>query len=271
MAHLGEEIAAYVDGQLSPEATIKADAHFARCERCRVSLEQQRALKERIGGFTNPAPPPTLLASLEEVPTSPGRTYSLLPSAVGTAMVLVGASLIVVAAAYAMAPTTRAADPVRPAFDRFATLASSVSTPRRHLSSADMDELDESGWPSQSRLGPGFVRVDGHLHDNHEVVAQVYVGHGESVLLFEQVGILDDAAMRSFERHLVADRLVWVREGRPRIVTWDSDGMIYTVVSNLPDQRLGQFLEDLPAPPKEPTALDRVRSGLVRMSSLTSP
>ena len=267
MAHLGEDIAAYVDGQLSPESAIKADAHFARCERCRRSLEQQRALKERIGGFTNPPPPPTLLASLEDVPTSPERHYSLLPSTLGAAMVLVGASLIVVATAYAMAPTTRAADPVQPAFDRFATLASSVSTPRRHLSSDDMDELDESGWPSQARLGPGFVRVDGHLHDNHEVVAQVYVGHGESVLLFEQVGTLDDAAMESFERHLVADRLVWVREGQPRIVSWDSDGMIYTVVSNLPDQHLGQFLEDLPAPLKEPTGLDRVRSGMLRMSS----
>ena len=267
MAHLGEEIAAYVDGQLSPEAASKADAHFARCDRCSRSLDQQRALKARIGGTGNPTPPPTLLASLEDVPTSPGRSYSLLPSAIGAAMVLVGASLVVVAAAYALAPSTRAADPVRPAFDRFATLASSVSTPRRHLSSSDMDELNALGWPSQQRLGPGFVRVDGHLHENREVVAQVYMGHGESVLLFEQVGTLDDAAMASFERHLVADRLVWVREGQPRIVTWDSDGMIYTVVSDLPDQHLGQLLEDLPAPPKEPTALERVRSGLVRMSS----
>lgn len=267
MAHLGEDIAAYVDGQLSPDAASKAEAHFARCERCRRSLEQQRALKARICGSTNPQPPPSLLASLEDLPTTPGPNYSLLPSVLGAAMVLVGASLVVVAAAYALAPSDRAADPVRPAFDRYATLASSVSTPRRHLSSSDMDELDESGWPSQERLGPGFVRVDGHLHENHEVVAQVYVGHNQSVLLFEQVGTLDDAAMDSFERHLIADHLVWVREGQPRIVTWDSDGMIYTVVSNLPDQQVGQFLEDLPAPPKEPTALDRVRSGLVRMSS----
>ena len=267
MAHLGEEIAAYLDGQLPPDAASKAEAHFADCGRCRHLLEQQRALKARIGGSTNPVPPPTLLASLEDVPTSPGRTYSLLPGVVGAAMVLVGASLVVVAAAYALAPSTRTADPVQPAFDRFATLASSVSTPRRHLSAADLDELDESGWPSEERIGPGFIRVDGHLHEDHEVVAQVYVGHGESVLLFEQVGTLDDAAVKSFERHLVADRLRWVREGRPRIVTWDSDGMIYTVVSNLPDQRLAQLLEDLPAPPKEPTALDRVRSGLVRMSS----
>ena len=267
MAHLGEDIAAYVDGQLSPDAVGKAEAHFERCERCRRSLEQQRALKARMCGTANPTPPPTLLASLEEVPTSPGRTYSLVPSAVGAAMVLVGASLVVVATAYAMAPTTRAADPVRPAFDRFVTLASSVSTPRRHLSSSDMDELHESGWPSQKRLGPGFIRVDGHLHENREVVAQVYVGHGESVLLFEQVGTLDDAAMGSFERHLIGDRIVWVREGERRLVTWDSDGMIYTVVSDLPDHHLGQLLEDLPAPPKEPTALDRVRSGVVRMSS----
>ncbi len=264
---LGKDIAAYVDGQLPPEATQKAEAHLGRCERCRQSLDQQRALKARMGGTRNPTPPPTLLASLEEVPTTPGRTYSLLPSTIGAVMVLVGASLVVVAAAYALAPTQRAADPVRPSFDRFANLASSVSTPRRHLTSEDMDELHELGWPSQERLGPGFVRVDGHMHENREVVAQVYVGHNQSVLLFEQVGTLDDEAMGSFERHLIGDRLVWVREGEPRLVTWDSDGMIYTVVSNLRDEPLGQVLDDLPAPPKEPTVVDRVRSGLVRMSS----
>ena len=124
MAHLGEDIAAYVDGQLPPEAAGKAEAHFERCERCRRSLEQQRALKARMGGTANPTPPPTLLASLEEVPTLPGRTYSLLPSTVGAALVLVGASLVVAAAAYALAPTARAADPVRPALDRVVTLAS---------------------------------------------------------------------------------------------------------------------------------------------------
>lgn len=266
MAHLGWEIAAYVDGQLSPEATERAEAHFARCERCQRSLVQQRALKARMSGTSAPTPPPTLLASLDAVPSSPGRHYPFLPGVVGAAMVLMGASMVVVAAAYALAPTTRDGDPVRPQFDRFVTMASSVAAPRKHLSSAAMDELDQSGWPSQEQLGSGFKRVDGHLHDGHEVVAQMYVGHGESVLLFEQVGAIDEASVESFERHLVGDRLRWVREGNPRIVTWDADGMIYTVVTQLSDSHLEELFEDLPAPPPEPSAFERIRAGLVRMS-----
>lgn len=267
MAHLGEDVAAYVDGQLSPEATDLADEHLARCERCRRSVVQQRALKERMSGRGIPLVPPSLLASLDAVPTSPPRSYSLLPGAIGAVLVLVGASLAVVAAAYALAPTSRPGDPVRPSFDKFAALASTSGGPHRHLSAADMDELDASGWPSQSSLGTGFLRVDGHLHDNHEVVAQSYVGHGEAVMLFEQVGSLADDALTGFRREVIADRSVWVRDGEPRIVTWDADGMVYTVVTRLPDAHLAPLLADLPAGPQPPSPLQRIRDGLVRMSS----
>ena len=60
---------------------------------------------------------------------------------------------------------------------------------------------------------------------------------------------------------------VWVREGSPRVVTWDADGMVYTLVTNLTDSRLGECLADLPAPPPSPSPVERVGAGLVRMSS----
>jgi hypothetical protein len=267
MAHLGEDVAAYVDGQLSPDATDRADEHLAHCERCRRSVVQQRALKDRMCRTGMPVPPPSLLASLDALPTAPRRSYSLVPGAIGAVLVLVGASLAVVTAAYALAPAKRSGDPVRPPFDEFVATASSSGGPSRHLSASDMDELDASGWPSQASLGTSFLRVDGHLHDNHEVVAQAYVGHGEAVMLFEQVGCLAEDALATFRRHVIADRSVWVRNGQPRVVTWDADGMVYTFVTRLADAHLAPLLADLPAGPQPPTPLERIRDGLVRMSS----
>ena len=52
---------------------------------------------------------------------------------------------------------------------------------------------------------------------------------------------------------MLAERHVWVRDGRPRVVTWDADGVVYTIVTELADQRLGQAIADLPRRPDSPT------------------
>lgn len=269
-ACLGADVAAYVDGQLSPEATVEADDHLERCERCRHAVSQQRMLKARMSGTPVPQPHADLLASLDAVPASGPRVRSVLPGTIAAMAVVFGASAAVLAAAYVFAPNPRAADPVAPQFNRFAAVASSFARPRKHLTTAAMDSLDDAGWPSREDLGLGFYRVDGHLHDGHEVVAQAYVGRGETLMLFEQVGTLDDASLKAFQRRVVADRPVWVREGRPRIITWDADGMIYTLVTQIPDTRLAELLGNLPAPPPPPSPIDRVGAGLVRMSSWLS-
>lgn len=267
MAHLGEDIAAFVDGQLSPEATAAADEHLAHCDRCQQAVLQQRLLKARMSGTASPQPRSDLVASLGALPGSSPRVYSTLPGVIGAALVLIGASMVVVAAAYAVAPTTRAADPVSPPFDRFVAMESTFGHPSQRLTEAAMDALDASGWPSKQHLGVGFFRVDGQMHAGREVVAQAYIGQGETLLLFEQVGTLDDDAVNSFEHRVVDDRPVWVRAGHPRVVTWDADGMVYTLVTNLADARLGELLSDLPAPPPAPSPVERVGAGLVRMSA----
>jgi hypothetical protein len=172
-----------------------------------------------------------------------------------------------VAAAYAVAPTIREADPVSPPFDRFVAMESTFGRPSERLNAAAMNALDASGWPSKEHLGVGFFRVDGQMHSGREVVAQAYIGQGETLLLFEQVGTLDDDAIKSFDHRVVAGRPVWVRAGHPRVVTWDADGMVYTLVTNLSDSRLGELLTDLPAPPPSPSPMDRIGDGLVRMSA----
>jgi len=267
MAHLGEDIAAFVDGQLSPEAAAAADQHLEHCDRCQQAVRQQRLLKARMSGTSAPQPRSDLLASLGSLPASSPRVYSTLPGVIGAAMVLVGASMVVVAAAYALAPSTREADPVSPPFNRFVAMESNFGHPGQRLTAAAMNELDASGWPSKEHLGVGFFRVDGQMRAGREVVAPAYIGQGETLLLFEQVGTLDNDAVKSFRKRVVANRPVWVREGSPRVVTWDADGIFYTLVTNLSDSRLGELLTDLPAPPPSPSPMDRIGDGLVRMSA----
>lgn len=266
MAHLGDDVAAYVDGQLPPPATARADAHLGDCERCRDAVRQQRALKERMRGRDLPVPP-TLAQALSAVPTTPEHRFRGLPAAVGAAMVVVGAAIAVVAVAYSVAPSRQIGDPVAPVPERLASISEAFGRPGEHVGDQALDELDRAGWPSRHRLGYDHYRVDGRLHDGEEVVAQMYVGRNDTLVLVEQVGSLDVEALDSWEPREVANRRLWVHEGQPRVVAWHSDGMVYAVVTSLPDRQLAHLLDDLPAPEPEPSPLERIGDGLVRMTS----
>ena len=270
MAHLGDDVAAYVDGQLSPEAMAEAETHVHDCARCRQAVLQQRTLKDRMRSPELPVPP-KLVEALGALPVTPTRRYRVLPSVVGALLVLVGASMIVVAAAYSVAPSPHEGDPVvAPQAERLTSIADAFGRPGDHLGDHALDELDRAGWPSRQRLGFDHYRLDGRMHDGREVVAQLYVGRGDVLVLVEQVGALDVDALDSFRPHVVANRELWVREGRPRVLTWDADGMVYAVVTSLPDAVLGRLLDDLPAPEPQPGPWDRIGAGLVRMTSWIS-
>lgn len=63
MAHLGSEVAAYVDGQLPASAMIAARHHLRECESCALAVLQQSTLKTRVKQVNAPEPPHELLAS----------------------------------------------------------------------------------------------------------------------------------------------------------------------------------------------------------------
>ena len=266
MAHLGDDIAAYVDGQLPAPAMARADAHLADCDRCQEAARQQRALKNRMRGVDLPMPP-GLVQALGALPITPVRRSRGAQAAVGAAMVVVGAALAVAAVAYSVAPSRHIGDPVAPKPERLASISDAFNKPGRPLGDRALDELHRAGWPSQRRLGYDHYRLDGRMHDGEEVVAQMYVGRKDVLVLVEQVGALDIDSLEAWEPRVVGDRRLWVREGRPRILTWDSDGMVYGVVTSLSDAELDNLLDDLPAPAPEPGPLERIGDGLVRMTS----
>jgi anti-sigma factor RsiW len=53
--HLGQRISALVDGELGHQVRDRALAHIAHCPSCRVQLEEERHLKDRLA--TAPTPP----------------------------------------------------------------------------------------------------------------------------------------------------------------------------------------------------------------------
>jgi hypothetical protein len=64
VSHLGENVAALVDGQLSPTATERAHVHLAHCRGCRDLVEAERLMKTRLTRLPAPAPGADLVGRL---------------------------------------------------------------------------------------------------------------------------------------------------------------------------------------------------------------
>jgi hypothetical protein len=55
--HLGDELSALLDGELTPDEQARVDAHLAGCGECRTELEATRAVRERLRGAPAVDPP----------------------------------------------------------------------------------------------------------------------------------------------------------------------------------------------------------------------
>lgn len=71
MTHLGDRVAALVDGELSHQARERALAHVAHCADCRAELATQRAAKELLLSAATPQPDPHVIESLHAL-AAPG-------------------------------------------------------------------------------------------------------------------------------------------------------------------------------------------------------
>jgi hypothetical protein len=64
VAHLGERVAALVDGRLSPDAVDRAHLHLATCRPCREAVEAERLMKARLAALRGPEPSGDLMRRL---------------------------------------------------------------------------------------------------------------------------------------------------------------------------------------------------------------
>ncbi|MEJ7636191.1 hypothetical protein [Aeromicrobium sp.] len=274
MAHLGADVAAFVDGQLSEPAIREAMTHLQSCDGCAKAVRQQRLLKSRMSTVATPEPPPALLASLSGLATAPplreswwARMRRSVPFRAG--VVLASASAAVVIAAYAVGGSDeRLGDEIAPPFDSYAAnFFGATAVPAGNIiGESELNELDGSGWPCHETLAGDLRRVSGSLTDDR-VVALSYSNGSTKLNLFEQTGSLDRDSIRDFEPAVLGRSQVWVRQGEPMLVTWDDDGVVYTIVTDADRERVEQAVADLPRGSYSDGPTDRVRDGLDRMTA----
>lgn len=277
--HLGDDVAAFVDGQLSADAMNDALTHLAVCDACERAVRQQRLLKSRMSTVEAPAPPAALLASLAGLAMAPPPRESWL-SRVGRRLpvrfgvVLVGASLAVVATAYAVGGASpRVGDEVAPSYDGYVAdfVGPTTIQASAKISDAALDELDTSGWPCHPTLAGNLHRTSGVFADDGQSVVLSYTDGQARLTLVEQAGVLDPRSLADFRSQRMAGADVWVRPGQPMVVTWDDDrGTVYTVVTDVDVARVEQVVGELPHGGPAAGPIDRVGDGLNRMTSWMS-
>ncbi|MFS0693891.1 anti-sigma factor family protein [Streptomyces nitrosporeus] len=70
--HLGDRLAALVDGELKHDARERVLAHLATCSRCKAEADAQRRLKSAFAASTPPPPSEGFLARLQGLPAGSG-------------------------------------------------------------------------------------------------------------------------------------------------------------------------------------------------------
>ncbi|MBB5936768.1 anti-sigma factor family protein [Streptomyces zagrosensis] len=69
--HLGDRLAALVDGELGHDARERVLAHLATCPRCKEEADEQRRLKSMFAQTAVPPPSEGFLARLQNLPAGP--------------------------------------------------------------------------------------------------------------------------------------------------------------------------------------------------------
>ncbi len=278
MAHLERDVAAYVDGQLSPEATALADAHVEVCSRCSAACAQQRLVKSRVSVGGVPAPPAALLASLSSLPATVGQESRIdrlrRSPALGVGAALVGASLLVAVLAFVAGSTEdRLADPVDPSFASYVDdFRHGHGSTEGTMTVASLTQLRDQGWSCLERLGADLRLVDGRWLDRAAgVVSLTYTDGRERLRLYEKVGTLAERDLEGFELRRLGDHRLWVRLGEPTVAAWDAKGKVFVAVTDVDPERLAAALDQLPEPREPRGAAGRMSDGLERMTSWVSP
>ncbi len=66
--HLGDRLAAFVDGELRDDQRERVQAHLVTCPQCKAEADEQRRLKSAVAGAMPPAVSASLLARLQGLP-----------------------------------------------------------------------------------------------------------------------------------------------------------------------------------------------------------
>lgn len=136
-------------------------------------------------------------------------------------------------------------------------------------------QLGDAGWTCPASLTAGLALTSLRTVDGSgDVMLAQYSDGLSTVSIFEQRGLLDATQLDGFEHHVVAGGDVYVHYGLPTVAVWQSDGMVYTAATDLPQQEVARLIAGLPHESSTTTdggVLTRVGTGLARMAGFVSP
>ncbi|WP_019145028.1 zf-HC2 domain-containing protein [Aeromicrobium massiliense] len=276
MGHLDDDVAAYVDGQLPESAALAARRHLEGCEPCRWAVAQQEAMKARMRQAGGPIVPHSLMASLAQLPDAriehePWSARLRRSRTMRVSTGVLGSCVALLAVAFALGAPDDGPDAVTPPFAAYVAAfagpgASPVLAAGSPIDDVQAERLTAEGWPCHHTLA-GDLRRE-HGSQDASTVALSYGNGTHRLDLYEQQGALSEAAVRGFSRTTVAGSPVWMSAGSPTILTWDADGLVYTVVTDAGTERIGRTLAELPTPasPDDPSLPERVGDGFARMA-----
>lgn len=187
---------------------------------------------------------------------------------------ILGASITVVVVAYGVGGIhDKVGDSVTPASDRYAADFFGPTTIRATstLTPAAMTELNNSGWPCHGTLAGDLHRTGAQWVDDGQTISVTYANTTDKLKLFEQNGSLDADGLQGFDRRTIANADVWIREGMPAIVTWDHDGVVYTLVTDAGRQHIAAALRQLPTSAPDGGPVERIGDGFDKMASWIMP
>lgn len=134
--------------------------------------------------------------------------------------------------------------------------------------------LNDKGWTCPRWLNSTF-RLSSlrQLDTDAGAMHAEYTDGLSTVSVFEERGTLDTSTLAGFQVRTVDGMTQYVREGLPTVAVWGSDGMVYTVVTDAPEQLSGALIARFPHDGAEPVGgfTTRLGHGLSRMASAVAP
>jgi sigma-E factor negative regulatory protein RseB len=149
-----------------------------------------------------------------------------------------------------------------------------TTPPSTELSMTEAPALNDKGWICPEFLAARFRLSFLHQVDAGDGVIRAEYTDGLSNLsIFEERGRLNASSLRGFQATSVSGNVVYVKTGLPMVAVWESDGTVFTVVTDAPQRLADVMIARLPhaSPAADPGVTVRIGDGLSRLASAVTP
>ena len=128
--------------------------------------------------------------------------------------------------------------------------------------------LRTQGWVCRDALPGGFALFDvrRESYEGHPALHLVYSDGLVVMSLFQQAGHLDPSSLTGFSQGLAGGTTVWWRNGQPHERVWQSEGLVVTVMGDVPIGALDDVVGVIPGGRIDDgrRITDRLHRGLAR-------